>query len=255
MGCTDGGLEGARCAGWRPLPAAGEARDLPVPVGSALPDRSLRLQAAACRVARRGTASVGARRSACHRHDRESGRVPDHGIDVRVRAARRERRLGQRVDAQHGPDCRQALLPQGGEHGGDQPRPGHHVPADRASAAGPSQLRRLAELRHRLGEPGPAGLHRADLPGQCEARVAGPVPAPLGLGFPALRAPGCQSARGRGSRALPVRSTRDRPGRTPPDAGRGGAAQRGAPRRVRRPGDRGAHRAVRDGLPDAGFGP
>ena len=79
-------------------------------------------------------------------------------------------RLDQRAAAAPGDSGRRPVHHPFGAHRGDQPRPGRDVPANRPPAAGPSQLRKLGQLRPGKRKPRPAGVRRAHVARQCGSR-------------------------------------------------------------------------------------
>ena len=91
-----------RTAGPAALRAEGEAGHLPVPVRRAVAARPVRPQAGARGAARQGAARLDPQGPAAHRHDRRRRTsFPVAPVDVQVRAARPERRVGQRAAAAH----------------------------------------------------------------------------------------------------------------------------------------------------------
>ena len=127
---------GRRRVGAPALRPQGQARGVPVPVRRAVAHRPVRLQAGHARAPRPGAPRVRPRRAARDGDDRRAEELPGAGAALRVQAARGERRLGQRADAVDGAHRGQAVLPQGGAHRGDQPRPRDHHDQHGRHAAG-----------------------------------------------------------------------------------------------------------------------
>ena len=119
-------------------------------------------------------------------------RLPGRGEPVPLRAARPERRVGQRAAAAHRERRRRALLHQVDAHRGDQPRPGRHLLPDRGPARGPAQHRRLGGLRPGEREPGPAGVRGHDLAGHGQPQRPAALRPALGQRLPADDVPGGQ---------------------------------------------------------------
>ena len=134
-------------AGAAALRAHRQARDLPVSIGRSGPDGSVRLQAAAARSARLGTARVDPDGAASDRHDLDAGDLPGGAAELQVRAARTIGRVGQRPAAAHRKGRRRSLLRQVDVHRGDQPRSGHHVFPDGRPAGRPAEHRSVDFLR------------------------------------------------------------------------------------------------------------
>ncbi len=95
-----------------PFPGHRQARDLSLPVRRPFADGALRLQAAPARIPGHRSAGVRARRPAAHRHVGHAIQFPRRALEIRLRAARPVRRLGQRTAALHRQDRRPAHLHQ-----------------------------------------------------------------------------------------------------------------------------------------------
>ena len=234
--------------------AARQARHLPVPERRPVAARSVRLQAAAAHDERRGAAGVGPHGPAAHRHDGAPEVVPDGRLALRVRAARQERRVGQRAAAAHGEDRRRAVHRQGR----CTPRRSTTIPAITFFQTGSQQAGRPSHGRVALATASAPrtqnlpGVHRPAL-ARARGRSAALLAA-VGQRLPAVAASGRAVPRRQGSGAVPERSRRHRP-RQPPAHARHAARARTAAARARaRSGDRRAHRAVRDGVPHADGG-
>ena len=130
---------GRRLAGAAAFPAQGQASDLSVPVGRAVADGPVRLQAGDCGEARHRAARVGANGPADHDHDLGAKEPAGRSLDLQVRPARPERRVGQRALAAHRSDRRRHLPDPFHADRGDQSRPGDHLRADRLAARGPAR--------------------------------------------------------------------------------------------------------------------
>ena len=129
-------------------------------------------------------------------------------VDLRVRAARQVRHVGQRAAAAHREDRRRHHRHQDDEHGRDQSRPGDHVHPDRLPAAGPAEHGRVAQLRPRQREPEPAGVRRAAVAGARAHRRSAAVLAAVGERLPAVELSGRPVPRRQRAGALSRRSAR-----------------------------------------------
>ena len=235
--------------------AARQARHLPVPERRPVAARSVRLQAAAAHDERRGAAGVGPQGPAAHRHDGVPEVVPAGRLAVRVRPARPERRLGQRAAAAHRATIVdklcfvRSMYTEAINHD-----PADHVRPDRLAAGRPAVDRRVA-----------VATASAPRTTTCPAFVvllsrAREGDQPLysrlwGSGFLPSQHQGVQFRGGKD----PVLYLNDPDGhrsRQPPAHARHAAHARAAAARAHAcdPGDRRAHRAVRDGLPHADGG-
>ena len=145
------------------LPAQGQARHLPVPVGRAVADRAVRLQAAAGRVPGDGASRLDPQRPAAHRHVGVAVDLPGRAVEVRLRSAGPVGRMGERPAAAHRQDRRPAGVREVGPHRGDQPRSGGHHDPDGLPSRRPAEPRRVGLVRDRLRDRGPAGVLRDDL--------------------------------------------------------------------------------------------
>ena len=136
-------------------------------------------------------------------------------------------------------------------HRGDQPRPGPHLHEHRHDHLRPAEHGLVAVVRPRQRVRQPARLRRADLDGQERPDAADRRPA-VAQRLSAEPLPGRRvplQGRSGAVRRQPARRQRRPPARR---GRRGAGAQPACDNDVgRRPGDRHAHRAVRDGLPDA----
>ena len=122
---------GGRWLGWlSTVRGQGQAGDLSHPVRRALAHRSLRLQARPERMARQGTATVGADGPAADDDDRPA-KAGDPADGVQVQPARAERRLAERTTARHRRGGRRDLFYQVDAHRGDQPLARHDAVHDR----------------------------------------------------------------------------------------------------------------------------
>ena len=235
------------------LRAEGEARHLPAPVRRAVAARDVRLQAGPREVS--GHADPRLRPPGPARRPDDGAVVAAGGeVDVRVLAARAERDVGERAPAAHREDRRRHHPHQDDEHRRDQSRSRHHVHSDRIPAAGPSEHGRVAQLRPRQRESESAGVRGVAVAGARAHYGPAALLAVVGERLPAVELSGRQVPRRRRAGPVsrgPAGNQQDDPAA---DAGRRRQAQHDAARGVRRSRDRDAHRAVRDGVPDAVIG-
>ena len=183
---------------------ARQTRDLPAHARRDLARRHVRLQADARAHARPGPPAFGARDAAAVDDVGRPVRVSDRRPLAAIQAARRERRLGQRLPAVHRRDRRRALLRQELAHRARQSRPGVEVLAHGFSARGPAVGRRVGQLCARLGQPRPAELRRHEL-----RRLAGRAARRRDLG---PRLPAVAPSRRRVPRRGRPRAVREQPG-------------------------------------------
>ena len=235
----------------RPDSGARQARDLLAHARRDLARRHVRLQADARAHARPGPAAVRARDAAPVDDVGRPIGVSDRRPVAAVQAARRERRVGQRLPAVHRRDRRRALLRQEHAHRARQSRPGVEVPAHGLPARGPAVGRRLGQLRARLGQSRPAELRRHELR-RLARRAAGRRD--LGAGLPAVASSRRRVPRRRRPGAVRQQPGRHRPQRPPRDARLAREARDAAARGVERSRDPVAREPVRDGLPHAELG-
>ena len=252
-----GALQAARrrTAAWRhariaALRAEGQTRRLPVPIGSAIADRALRLQAATAADARDGSPGLCAAGAAADGDDCHAVIVPHRPVDFLFPPTRTVRRVGQRITAAHGRDRRQAVLREVHAHRGDQSRPGRDLLPDRRSARGTAVDRRLDFLRIGQREPRSAGIRRDGVFRHGKKRPAA-VRQALGKRVPADSLPRRQVPLCRRPSAVPDRPGRCRPKRSASIPRRSRQAEHDQVRGFRRPGDPDSGSAVRNGVPDA----
>ena len=214
--------------------------------------RPVRLQAAAAHAERPGAAGVDPQGPAPHRHDggQKRSRWPARSSTSRSTASPAPGSASCCRTPRRSPtSCASSV----DAHRGDQPRPGHHLPPDRIQQRGRPSIGRLAHLRPRLRE-------RRTCPAfivlMSRAREGDqPLYSRLwGSGFLPSQHQGVQFRGGRipcSTSTIPTASTAAAGGACSTRCARSRQQQHA---RVDRPGDRRAHRAVRDGLPDADGG-
>ena len=244
-----GGLRGRRAADR----ASCEARDLSVPERRPVAARSVRLQAAAANDERPGAAGVGPHGPAADGHDGVPEVVPARRVAIQICAARSQRHLGQRAAAAHGTIVDELCIVKS-----MHTEAINHDPAVTFFQTGSQQAGRPsigAWLTYGLGS------ENENLPAFVvlisRARSGDqPLYSRLwGSRLSAVAAPGRAVPRRQGSGAVPLESRGHRPQRSAAHAGRVSRARAGAAREGHGPRDRRAHRAVRDGVPDADLGP
>ena len=223
--------------------------------GCAAADGPARLQARDEELLRSGPAGLGAPGPATHRHDLGSVAVSDRTVDLRVLPARRERSVVLGAVAAHRQHGRRHRCRALDAHRCHQPRARHHLHSDRPAGRGPPLHRRLVCLWTGHDE-----RESTDLRGD-ERRAQSPTGRPAGdLGQTVERrlsvagARRSRAAHRSGSGSLSQGSGRCVTGGAARNARRAERAQSPAPSAGGRPGDAGAHRAVRDGLSHADVG-
>ena len=199
-----------------PLRSHGQAGDLAVPVGRALPDGPVRLQAGPGPAPGRGAARVHPPGPAPHQHDLRAGQFSRGAFHLRVRPTRPIGRLDQRAPAPDRRDRRRPLLHPVHAYGGHQSRSGGHVSPDRRPDRRAAQSGGVAGLRPGEREQQPAGLRGHGHPGDRRAAALRP---PLGQRLPAQPLPGSQVPFRRGPGPLPLRSQGLRTGEPPAFSG------------------------------------
>ena len=147
-----------------------------------------------------------------------------------------------------------SVLRQVDAHRGDQSRSGHHVLPDRLPAGRPAEHRRLGFLRTGQREQRPAGVRRHDLAGHRTARRPAALRPAVGQRISAEQVSGREVPIDGRSGAVPLEPGGLQQRRAPAIPRRSGEAEPDEAGRVWRSGDRDAHRAVRDGVPDADVG-
>ena len=132
--------------------------------------------------------------------------------------------------------------------------PGGDVLPDRLSTRRTPVHRLVAGVRTRQREQGPAGVRRDDLAGQRQSQRSAAGRPPVGQRISAHEVSGREVPFRRRSGALPLRPAGIQRARAAAIHRRPGRAEPAGARGVGRPGDRDAHRAIRDGVQDANVG-
>ena len=205
-----------RDRGFPQLRAAGQAGDLPVPVGRAVADGSVRPQARARATPGHRAARLDPDGPAADGHDLAAGPFPGRGQPVRVRPARPERRGVVSELLPHTARVADELCFIKSMH----TEAINHDPAvtffqTGAQLAGRPSIGVLGLLRPGEREPGPAGLRGHDLAGLRQPQRPAALRPALGQRLSADDVPGDQVPLGRRPGALPLqspRASRPRPG-------------------------------------------
>ena len=144
------------------------------------------------------------------------------------------------------------MLHQVDAHDLGEPRAGDHLFPDRQRTARPAEHGRVGDLWARQRFAAAAGFRGDDFARQGGLLRTDLLRPLLGQRLLAIELPGRALPRQRRSGALSIQSGRNEPRGPARLARSSGATQRAALFGIRRPGDRHADRAVRDGLQDAG---